>query len=112
MNLDIERSRREGFKFGAKLVRGAYMYLERQRAQDLKYPSPVWASLEETHANYNRWGPSCVCLVPAAQHIVPLVRAWLPHSVSHFTELPCSALQVPHLGLIVVVMPFISHLGA
>ncbi len=54
MNLDIERSRREGFKFGAKLVRGAYMYLERQRAADLKFPSPVWESLEETHANYNR----------------------------------------------------------
>ncbi len=54
MNLDIERSRREGFKFGAKLVRGAYMYLERQRAVDLKFPSPVWESLEETHANYNR----------------------------------------------------------
>lgn len=54
MNLDIERSRREGFKFGAKLVRGAYMYLERQRAQQLKFPSPVWEDLEQTHANYNR----------------------------------------------------------
>lgn len=58
MNLDIERSRREGFKFGAKLVRGAYMYLERQRAVDLKFPSPVWESLEETHANYNRYANS------------------------------------------------------
>lgn len=60
MNLDIERSRREGFKFGAKLVRGAYMYLERQRAADLKFPSPVWESLEETHANYNRCADSLV----------------------------------------------------
>ena len=55
MQLDMERSRREGFKFGAKLVRGAYMYLERERAKDLKFPSPVWESLEETHANYNRY---------------------------------------------------------
>lgn len=54
MNLDIERSRREGFKFGAKLVRGAYMYLERQRAKQLDFPSPVWEDLEQTHANYNR----------------------------------------------------------
>lgn len=54
MQLDVERSRREGFHFGAKLVRGAYMYLERQRAKDLKFPSPVWGSLDETHANYNR----------------------------------------------------------
>ena len=54
MQLDMERSRREGFKFGAKLVRGAYMYLERERAHDLKFDSPIWDSLEETHANYNR----------------------------------------------------------
>ena len=55
MQLDMERSRREGFKFGAKLVRGAYMYLERERARDLKYDSPIWDSLEVTHANYNRY---------------------------------------------------------
>ena len=55
MQLDMERSRREGFKFGAKLVRGAYMYLERERARDLKFDSPIWNSLEETHANYNRY---------------------------------------------------------
>ena len=55
MNLDMERSRREGFHFGVKLVRGAYMYLERQRAKELKFTSPVWESLEETHANYNRF---------------------------------------------------------
>jgi proline dehydrogenase len=52
--LDMERARREGWKFGAKLVRGAYMYLERARAEELHYPSPVWDSLDETHANYNR----------------------------------------------------------
>lgn len=51
----MERSRREGFKFGAKLVRGAYMYLERERARELKFASPIWDSLEETHANYNRY---------------------------------------------------------
>ncbi|KAL3130948.1 hypothetical protein ABBQ38_000271 [Trebouxia sp. C0009 RCD-2024] len=54
LQLDMERSRREGFKFGAKLVRGAYMYLERERARELKFDSPIWDSLEETHANYNR----------------------------------------------------------
>ena len=53
--LDMERARREGWKFGAKLVRGAYMYLERARAEELHYPSPVWDTLDETHANYNRY---------------------------------------------------------
>ena len=53
--MDLDRAQREGFFFGAKLVRGAYMHLERQRAQEKRYPSPIWDTIEETHANYNRW---------------------------------------------------------
>ncbi|GIL48230.1 hypothetical protein Vafri_4911 [Volvox africanus] len=53
---DMERARREGWVLGAKLVRGAYLHLERRRAQQLGLPSPVWATLEQTHANYD----SCV----------------------------------------------------
>ena len=64
--LDIERSRREHWKFGAKLVRGAYMYLEKARADELGYPSPVWDSLEQTHANYNRWGVLPPLFAPSA----------------------------------------------
>ena len=52
--LDLERSRREGFKFGAKLVRGAYMFLEREKAAKSGRPSPVWDSIQDTHANYDR----------------------------------------------------------
>ena len=62
--LDIERSRREHWKFGAKLVRGAYMYLEKARADELGYPSPVWDSLQQTHANYNRWVGCLPYLLP------------------------------------------------
>ena len=51
---DMERARREGFCFGAKLVRGAYMFLERDRAEMLKYPSPIHDTIEDTHANYER----------------------------------------------------------
>ena len=53
MLVDLERSRREGYKFGCKLVRGAYMVLERERAEDKGYPSPVWDTKEETHACYD-----------------------------------------------------------
>jgi proline dehydrogenase len=51
---DMERARRDGYKFGAKLVRGAYMTLERRRAAERGYPSPIWDTLADTHANYDR----------------------------------------------------------
>ena len=57
----MERARREGFTFGAKLVRGAYMFLERERADWMHYPSPVFDTIEETHANYNRCAVRRVC---------------------------------------------------
>ena len=50
---DMERAQREGWCFGAKLVRGAYMFMERDRAKQCGYPSPVNDTIEATHANYN-----------------------------------------------------------
>ncbi len=48
-----ERARSKGFKIGAKLVRGAYLEKERERAEKLGYPSPVWDTKEETDKAYN-----------------------------------------------------------
>ena len=50
---DLERSKRENWMFGAKLVRGAYMVSERERAARLGIPSPVFSSYEETEANFH-----------------------------------------------------------
>ncbi|GAX83243.1 hypothetical protein CEUSTIGMA_g10669.t1 [Chlamydomonas eustigma] len=52
LKVDMERAHREGYQFACKLVRGAYMNLERDRAAQQGYPSPVWDCLEETHACY------------------------------------------------------------
>ncbi|KAF6251337.1 FAD-linked oxidoreductase-like protein [Scenedesmus sp. NREL 46B-D3] len=51
---DMERARREKYVFAAKLVRGAYVQLERKRADALGYESPIWDTIEDTHANYNK----------------------------------------------------------
>ncbi len=58
----MERAQREGWCFGAKLVRGAYMFMERDRAKQCGYPSPVNDSIEATHANYNECALARPCV--------------------------------------------------
>jgi proline dehydrogenase len=53
VKIDLERAKREKFKFACKLVRGAYMLQERKRAIDLKYSDPIHDTIEDTHANYD-----------------------------------------------------------
>lgn len=47
------------------------MVLERQRASEMGYPSPIFPTLEDTHNNYN----SCVKLVLDNIHRANLVIA-------------------------------------
>lgn len=54
IRIDLERSRRFGYHFGAKLVRGAYMESERALASAFDYPSPIHDTLDETHLCYNQ----------------------------------------------------------
>jgi len=51
---DLERSKQEGWRFGAKVVRGAYMVSEREKAQKRGQESPVCETYEDTEANYHR----------------------------------------------------------
>jgi proline dehydrogenase len=48
-----ERAKKEGFKVGMKLVRGAYMEKERERAEELGYKDPICRDKESTDTMYN-----------------------------------------------------------
>lgn len=50
---EIERAERENFKLGVKLVRGAYMEKERDRAEEKGYPSPIQPDKESTDRDFN-----------------------------------------------------------
>lgn len=51
---DIARAKKGNYFFACKLVRGAYMELERARAIEKGYVSPILISKQDTHDNYNR----------------------------------------------------------
>jgi proline dehydrogenase len=53
LRLDLERSDRYSYHFGAKLVRGAYMESERKLAEKKGYPDPIHDTIEDTHRTYN-----------------------------------------------------------
>ncbi|TRZ45218.1 proline dehydrogenase family protein [Robertkochia solimangrovi] len=47
------KAEKEGFYIGMKLVRGAYMEKENDRAEEKGYPTPICASKKATDDNYN-----------------------------------------------------------
>ncbi|MFT4525608.1 MAG: proline dehydrogenase [Granulosicoccus sp.] len=49
----IDRAKKDGIKSGFKLVRGAYMEKERERAEKMGYPSPIHKTKEDTDRDYD-----------------------------------------------------------
>lgn len=57
---DHEIARKKGFLFGAKLVRGAYMEKERERAKEMNYPSPIQPDKKSTDRDFDEGMEYCV----------------------------------------------------
>lgn len=53
MNSHLERAREKGYFIGYKIVRGAYMEKEADRAKTMDYPNPIQPSKQATDDNYN-----------------------------------------------------------
>ena len=50
---EIEHARKEGFHYGVKLVRGAYMEKERERSSKMGYPSPIQPDKASCDSDFN-----------------------------------------------------------
>ena len=57
---DYEEAKEKGYILGAKIVRGAYMEKERERAQDLGYASPIQKDKAATDHDYDEAIRFCV----------------------------------------------------
>ncbi|REG76894.1 proline dehydrogenase family protein [Algoriphagus antarcticus] len=55
-----EVAKSKGYLFGAKLVRGAYMEKEADRAEEMGYPSPIQPSKSATDEDYNLGVEFCI----------------------------------------------------
>ena len=65
----LEQAQQKGYRLGAKLVRGAYMEKERERAKSQGYPSPIHATKADTDKDYDAALKFCIDNYPNIQLI-------------------------------------------
>jgi len=92
LDTDMARASAGGYKFACKLVRGAYMVMERQQAAEQGYPDPVHNSLQDTHDNYNGAVAAVVAAI-AKQGPNPSVELMIASHNQHSIELALGEMQ-------------------
>ena len=86
------QAKQEGYVFGVKLVRGAYMEKERERAREMGYPSPIHDTKAETDADYDAALDYCL------KHVeeVSFVAGTHNEASTHYLASQMQAAGVPH----------------
>lgn len=80
----IEHSKSYNYFLGVKIVRGAYMEKERERARQLNYPSPIQENKENTDKDYNEALRLCIQNI---EHVYVCVGSHNEQSCLLMTEL-------------------------
>lgn len=60
LKASFDKAQKGGYMLGAKVVRGAYMVKERERAAKMNYPSPIQDTKEDTDTDFNAAITFCV----------------------------------------------------
>ena len=82
MLCDLDLSDEAGFSYGVKLVRGAYLTQEREKAESEDYPDPIWHDQDSTHACYNKLLEVLISRAKSGSaHI--MVASHNEHSIQH-----------------------------
>jgi proline dehydrogenase len=81
-----KRAIEKGYMLGAKLVRGAYMEKERERAEKMGYPSPIQPDKDSTDRDYDFAVAFCV------QHHEKIASCLASHN-QHSTELQIDLME-------------------
>lgn len=72
---DLDRAKKGNYKFAAKLVRGAYMVLERQYARDKLLSDPILPNIQTTHDNYNFALKECIKRISQGDNIEIMIAS-------------------------------------
>ncbi|KEG10285.1 proline oxidase [Trypanosoma grayi] len=91
---DLTRAEQEGWVWGGKIVRGAYMHQERQTASKYRYTSPVWPTYEDTNKCYQ------ACAARILKEFVrqpnkPFEVLFGTHNKTSIEEISTSVLNLP-----------------
>lgn len=71
----MDQANKEGYRFGAKLVRGAYMEQERERADQMGYEDPVNESYDATTVMYEKSFLHCLAEMKKSPGFVNIMVA-------------------------------------